>query len=62
MPSKTVCMQLVAVREDMWAQAARDRDALETEMGLKQEAERERMMEEANQRAGEIVEEVLLFV
>ncbi|CAM9638804.1 unnamed protein product, partial [Ectocarpus fasciculatus] len=50
--------QLMAVREEMWAQAARDRDALEAELGLRHEAERSRFMEEAGERDSEIVEEV----
>lgn len=54
-PSPT---QLMAVREEMWAQAARDRDALEAELGLRHEEERSRFLEEANERASEIIEEV----
>eukprot|EP00903_Cladosiphon_okamuranus_P022276 g20482.t1 len=50
--------QLMAVREEMWAQAARDRDALEAELGLRHEEERSRFLEEANERASEIIEEV----
>lgn len=42
----------------MWAQAARDRDALEAELGLRHEEERSRFLEEANDRASEIMEEV----
>lgn len=48
----------MAVREEMWAQAARDRDALEAELGLRHEGERERMLEEAKEHANEMVEEV----
>lgn len=48
----------MAVREEMWAQAARDRDALEAELGARYEGERERMLEEARERASEMVEEV----
>ncbi len=48
----------MAVREEMWAQAARDRDALEAELGLRHEEERSRFLEEANERASEIIEEV----
>lgn len=48
----------MGVREEMWAQAARDRDALEAELGLRHEEERSRFLEEANERASEIVEEV----
>lgn len=47
--------QLMAVREEMWAQAARDRDALESELGL-------RFLDEANERASEIVEEVNVWL
>eukprot|EP00752_Nemacystus_decipiens_P006369 g5741.t1 len=50
--------QLMAVREEMWAQAARDRDALEAELGLRHEEERSRFFDEANERASEIIEEV----
>ncbi|CAM9865365.1 unnamed protein product [Pylaiella littoralis] len=50
--------QLMAVREEMWAQAARDRDALEAELGLRHEEERSRFLEEANERALEVIEEV----
>lgn len=42
----------------MWAQATRDRDALEAELGLRYEGERSKLQEEANERANEIVEEV----
>lgn len=42
----------------MWSQAERDRAALENELGLRHEADRERIMEEANQRANEIIEVV----
>lgn len=48
----------MAVREEMWAQAARDRDALEAELSLRHEAERSRFLEEAGERDSEIVEEV----
>ena len=51
----------MAVREEMWAQAARDRDALEAELGLRHEEERSRFLEEANERASEIIEEVGLW-
>ncbi|CAM9657572.1 unnamed protein product, partial [Ectocarpus sp. 4 AP-2014] len=56
--------QLMAVREEMWAQAARDRDALEAELSLRHEAERSRFLEEAGERDSEIVEEAgaLLYV
>jgi len=46
----------------MWAQAARDRDALEAELGLRHEEERSRFLEEANERASEIIEEVRVGV
>lgn len=42
----------------MWAQAARDRDALEADLSLRHEEERSRFLEEANERASQIVEEV----
>lgn len=48
----------MAVREEMWAQAARDRDALEAELGARHEGERERLLEEAQERANAMVEEV----
>ncbi|CAN0138574.1 unnamed protein product [Ectocarpus sp. 12 AP-2014] len=49
--------QLMTVREEMWAQAARDRDALEAELSSRHEAERSRFLEEAGERDNEIVEE-----
>lgn len=42
----------------MWSQAERDRVSLENELGLRHEADRERIMEEANQRANEIIKVV----
>lgn len=48
----------MAVREEMWAQAARDRDALEAELGARHEGERERLLEEAQERTNAMVEEV----
>lgn len=50
--------KLMAVREEMWAQAARDRDALEAELGARHEGERERLLEEAQERTNAMVEEV----
>lgn len=42
----------------MWAQAARDRDALEAELEARHEGERERLLQEAKERANAVVEEV----
>lgn len=52
----------MAVREEMWAQAARDRDALEAELGSRHEAERSILLEEAGERDSEIVEEVRALI
>lgn len=48
----------MAVREEMWAQASRDRDALEAELGARHDAEREKLLQEARERASAMVEEV----
>ncbi|CAM9272491.1 unnamed protein product [Sphacelaria rigidula] len=50
--------KMIAVREEMWAQAARDRDALQAELSARHEGERERLLEEAQERAIAMVEEV----
>ncbi|CAM9606619.1 unnamed protein product [Scytosiphon promiscuus] len=52
--------QLVAMREEMLAQATRDKDALEAELALEFEGERLKLKEEAKERATEIVEELKL--
>lgn len=59
--AKIVCtgVKMIAVREEMWAQAARDRDALQAEMNARHEGERERLLEEARERAIAMVEEVI---
>lgn len=50
--------KLAAVREELLAQAAKDREALEAELGARHEGEREKLMEEARERADEMVKEV----
>lgn len=52
-------VKMIAVREEMWAQAARDRDALQAELSARHEGERERLLEEAQERAIAMVEEVI---
>lgn len=44
----------------MWAQAARDRDALEAELGLRHKEERDILLQEAAERADEMIKEVIL--
>ena len=52
-------VKMIAVREEMWAQAARDRDALQAELSARHEGERKRLLEEARERAIAMVEEVI---
>lgn len=49
---------MVSVREEMWAQAARDRNTLEAELGARNEREKKKMLEEARDRAESMVQEV----
>lgn len=57
-PFPALVQKLAAVREELGAQAALERDALADELGSRHTEERERLLEEAKERANNILEEV----